>query len=310
MSQQWIRKAKLFINSNKERLDVSELQFRFETEARTSEAPKTLQLRLYNPAPKTIKKIIDEGAKIFLSAGYEGSFGSIFQGTIIQIRSGRENGTDTFLDISASDGDHEYINSFVSATIAAGSTAIGRIKSIATNGNLTLNQIPTEQEGAARLPRGKVFFGMSRDHLRPLCATIGADWSITDGMIDVIEQRAYRKGDIIKLSYATGMIGQPMQTLEGIAIRALLNPGIEQSVLVQIDNASIQQYQVDLNPLNRAKNDLIPHISKDGTYKVLYCKHHGDTRGQDWYTDLVGINGEHTTNQGQIKYMLPEPVIY
>lgn len=304
MAKQWIRKASLIINANKEVLDVSELQFRFETEAYTTTTPKTLQLRLYNPAPKTIKKIIDEGAQIFLSAGYEGSFGSIFQGAIIQIRSGRENGTDTFLDISASDGDHEYNNSFVSATVAAGSTAIGRLKTIATSGKLTLNQLPADS--GKKLPRGKVFFGLARDHLRPLCATIGADWSITNGVIDVIEQRAYRAGDIIKLTSETGMIGQPMQTLEGIAIKALLNPGIEQSVLVQIDNASIQQYQADLGLGAEQRNGWIPPISADGKYKILYCKHKGDTRGQEWYTDMVGINGDHITNVStQGKYALP-----
>jgi hypothetical protein len=55
---------------------------------------------------------------------------------------------------------------------------------------------------------------------------------LTDGQLDVIEQRAYRLGDTIELSAATGMIGQPVQSIEGIRIKTLLNPGIEQSRLV------------------------------------------------------------------------------
>ncbi len=313
MAKQWIRKAILVINTNSGKLDVSELQFGFETEARTIETPKTLQLRLYNPAPNTIKRIIDEGSQIFLSAGYEGSFGSIFQGTIIQVRSGRENGTDTYLDISASDGDREYNNSFVSVTVAAGSTAIGRLKSIVTSGKLTLNQIPPDQDGAPKLPRGRVYFGLARDHLRPLAATIGADWSITDGQIDVIAQNAYRKGDVPLLTYETGMIGVPTQTLEGIAVKVLLNPSIKQGIEVKIDNASIQQYQAELGLGGEIFNAYIPPISSNGSYKVLYCRHYGDTRGQEWYTDLVGYDG-HITNDAQAKYMpkegRQEPVIY
>jgi len=309
MAKQWIRKATLIINVNGAVLDVSQLHFSFETEARTLQTPKTLQLRLFNPAPNTIKRIVEEGSQIFLSAGYEGSFGSIFQGTIIQVRSGRENGTDTYLDISASDGDRVYNNSFVNATVAAGSTAIGRLKTIASSGKLTLNQIPHEQDGDTKLPRGKVFFGLARDHLRPLAATIGADWSITNGQVDVIAQNAYRQGDVVLLTHKTGMIGVPVQTLEGIAIKALLNPGIEQGMRVKIDNASVQQYQADIGYGGDKFNQYTPAINADGLYKVLYCRHSGDTRGQEWYTDLVGYSGDHITNSAQQNYM-PTATIY
>ena len=302
MAAQWIRKASLLIGiSNGDVLDVSDLHFTFETEAWIFETPKTLQCRVYNMAPATIKRIIDEGSNITLSAGYEGSFGSIFYGTIVQLRSGRLNGTDTYLDISGIDGDVIYNNAFVSATIADGSTAIGRLKSIAKSAGFQLGQVP--EQDTPPLPRGRVYFGAARTHLRPLAATLGANWSIINGSVHVISQNAYNKGDVPVFTYATGLIGVPQQTLEGIAIKVLLNPAVEQGIKVKIDNASIQQFQADLGIGSEANNAWIPPIDRDGIYKVLYCTHSGDTRGQQWYTDMIGISGDKITSPSQAKYI-------
>jgi len=301
MADQWIRKASLTIGlSNNDVLDVSELHFVFETEAWTIETPKNLQCRLYNPAPATIKKIIDEGSNINLSAGYEGSFGTIFQGTIVQVRSGRLNGTDTYIDLSSIDGDVVYNNAFVNATVSAGSTAIGRLKSIAQSAGFKLGDMPSDD--TPPLPRGRVYFGAARTHLRPLAATLGANWNIINGKVHVVPQNAYKKGDMPIFTAATGMIGVPQQTLEGIAIKVLLNPQVEAGIKVKIDNASIQQFQADLGLGAEVNNEWIPPIDKDGVYKVLYCTHSGDTRGQEWYTDMVGISGDFTTSPAQIRY--------
>jgi len=301
MSAQWIRKMEILIGlSGGNVIDVSELHAIFETEAWTIETPKTLQCRIYNIAPVTIKKIIDEGSNISIAAGYENSFGTIFYGTIVQLRSGRLNGTDTYLDISGIDGDVIYNNAFVSATISAGSTAIGRLKSIAKSGGFILGQVP--EQDTPQLPRGRVYFGAARTHLRPLAATLGANWTITNGTVNVIPQNAYKKGDVPVFTYATGLIGVPQQTLEGIAIKVLLNPAVEQGIKVKIDNASIQQFQVDLGIGAEVNNAWIPPIDRDGIYKILYCTHSGDTRGQGWYTDMIGISGDHITSPSQFKY--------
>ena len=309
MSQQWIRKASLLIslgaaqsNGQSQLLDLSALQFRFQTQASTVYGLASIQLRIFNPAYSTIKSILEEGTQIFLNAGYEGSFGQIFSGNIIQVRAGRENATDTYIDISATDGDVIYNQSFVNTTIAAGSNKTARLQNIAVAGNFDFTSKPIVIDDGAKLPRGRVYFGLARDHLRPLCSNLGADWMITDGKVSVISQNAYADSDTILLDYMTGMIGLPVQTLEGIAIKCLLNPAIRQAKKVHIDNAAVQQFQADLGFVGNANNNLIPPLSEDGDYRVLYCSHTGNTRGQEWYTDLIGMSGDQITRQTQLQY--------
>ncbi|TAL89597.1 MAG: hypothetical protein EPN46_02470 [Candidimonas sp.] len=310
MTQQYLRKASLLIGTGSEALDLSEMQFVFQTEARTIHTPCSVQLRIYNLSSRkgnsTAQKIAKEGVDIQLSAGYEGNFGPIFQGQIVQVRLGRENATDTYVDITGVDGDAYYNFNVTNVSVAAGTTVIGRIGAIAKAAGMKLGTIKIPNDGS-KLHRGRTYFGLARDHLDGLCGTIGADWNIHNGELEVISRSAYKDGDIPTLTAATGMIGVPEQTLEGIAIRVLLNPNLEQNMAVRIDNASIQQFQYPFDYKGVAGIGFIPPVSNDGLYKVLYVSHNGDTRGQNWYTDLVCYEGPKITNvETQGIYQVPK----
>jgi hypothetical protein len=291
MTAQFIRKASLVIGAGSKALDLSNMRFTFDVEAATIDnpTPKTAYVRVYNLSGATARTVTTEGTQLILSAGYAGSFNTIFSGQITQARIGRENGTDTYLDLTAADGDGIYNFGFVSMTVAAGTDVIGRIGQIANAAGVKLGtiQAPT---GGAKLARGAVFFGLARDHLRDECSTIGADWAIENGQLDVIAEGGYKPGDIPVITAATGMIGVPEQTELGIAVRCLLNPNLQQNLRVKLDNASIQQYAIQPNISASVQAALVPPISTDGIYKVLYVNHHGDTRGQDWYSDFVAYS--------------------
>lgn len=298
MSQQWIRKATLVIGAGNQALDLSEVQFQFTVRATTIATPKSLRLRIYNLKGATASRVTQEGSSVILSAGYQGNFGTIFNGQIFQSRIGRENATDTYLDISAADGDFAYNHGFLNRSVMSGSTVIGRLGQLAQGagikiGTLALPAIP------GQLHRGRVYHGLLRDHMRPLCGTIGADWCLNNGQLDVVAQDGYKPGAIPSLTSATGMIGVPEQTPEGIAVKCLLNPFIQHNGLVHLDNASVQQYQFPLGLSSQAKAALVPPLSADGKYKVLFVEHNGDTRGEEWYSDLICYSG---FSLGQLTY--------
>ena len=92
------------------------------------------------------------------------------------------------------------------------------------------------------------------------------------------------------LNSETGLIGFPQQTTDGIAVRCLLNPGLRAMSRIKLDNASIQQHQVGLDPHSQATKALIPAIDADGLYRILAINHVGDTRGHPWYSDLVCLS--------------------
>lgn len=298
MAQQWIRKATLVIGAGNEALDLSELQFQFTVKATTITTPKSLNVRIYNLKPETSERVTAYGNSVILSAGYEGSFGTIFSGQIFQTRIGRENASDTYLDISSADGDYAYNYGFVNFSVAKGSGIVGRLGQLAQGAGIKLGTVAIPSV-PGQLHRGRVYHGLLRDHMRPLCGTIGADWVINDGQLDVVAQNSYKPGAIPIVTAATGMIGVPEQTPDGIRIKCLLNPFLQHNGLVQLDNLSIQQYQFPLGLSAQAKAALVPPLSRDGKYKILFVEHNGDTRGQEWYTDLVCYSG---FSLGQLTY--------
>ena len=83
----------------------------------------------------------------------------------------------------------------------------------------------------------------------------------------------------------------PEQTQNGIHMRLLLNPSIRIGQLVKLDNASaINRYRYGLDIQSQASNALISTSIKtnaDGLYYVMVADHTGDTRGNEWYTDLT-----------------------
>lgn len=64
---------------------------------------------------------------------------------------------------------------------------------------------------------------------------------------------------------------------------------------INIGEATIQDFKINVSQPNSAAN-IAPPLTQDGTYYCLVVEHMGDTRGVDWYTNIVGINQNITTN--------------
>lgn len=315
MTQQYLRKANLVLNlanvtTGNTVLDLSEMHFTFQTQAQYVGTPNSCIIRVFNLKRDTALSVVKEGSQLFLSAGYEGNFGQIFQGNIVQARIGR-NGTDSYLDITASDGDTIYNDKIVSANYAAGTNALGRLGQLANSAKITTGVINVKTDDA-KLHRGKTVFGLLRDHLDDLCGTIGANWKIENGVLDVIAQNAYKDDSTVpELGYLTGVIGVPEQMELGISIRVLLNPNISANKKIHLDNETmVQQYQFSTDFKAQIEAGWMPELSSDGFYKVLYVKHVGDTRGQDWYTDIIGYNDYKLLNPSQLIYLTENRIQY
>jgi hypothetical protein len=289
---------------------ISGFHIVFHVEHWDQSTPNALSLRIYNLADATVQQIQNEFTQVILRAGYPGNFGIIFQGTIQHVkkgavnsqfmdldgvRSANENASDTFVDVFASDGDEAYNFGIINTTLAAGYTptqvnaAIGQAMGAATsvqgqNGTpFSIGQLPTGTPSPAA-PRGKVLYGMARSHADVLSKTYGMNWTIQGGVLQWLPFSAFKPGEAIVLTSNTGLIGVPQQTEQGIAVRSLLNPAIGSGTRIQINNKSIlqapqQQAFLALNAL--------PSVAADGFYKVLWANHYGDTRGNEWYTDMI-----------------------
>jgi len=107
--------------------------------------------------------------------------------------------------------------------------------------------------------------------------------------------KSYLPGEAVVINAKTGMIGTPAQTNEGINAKTLLNPLIRVGGRVKLNNADIADYKINLaQPLSPA--NIPPSKRADGTYYVLVIEHSGDTRGIDWYTTLVCLSIDPSSN--------------
>lgn len=294
---QYLRKASLLIGGpDGHALELSELRFQFAIRRGDLQTPNTADIRVYNVSDQTADRIRQlqpqpEFTRVVVQGGYEGNFGVLFDGEIKQVRRGRESSTDTYIDITAADGDSAYNYSVTAVSLVAGSTpkdAVSAIlKDMATHG-VTEGYIPPLQGNP--LPRGKVIYGMSKDELRKIAKNTRTAWSIQDGKLTMIPESAYIEGDIPVITSATGMIGLPEQTQNGINVRVLLNPNIKIGQAVKIDNKSIQGYRYGLGVKQGLSNEntaMLAKTNSDGLYYVMRADHQGDTRGQAWYSDLL-----------------------
>lgn len=294
MADQFIRKASLVLGNDSQGIDLSKLHFSFRIKQADVEHPQSASIRIYNLSRDTAQRIkTDEYIRVILQAGYEeGGYGVIFDGEIVQARIGRENAVDTYYDILAAEG-YSASQAVMNATLAAGTSINDSAKAAAVASGYPLEAYQFDPK--AILPRGQVLYGMARDVLHNTVATSGHTYFFDRGRIVIVPLQGFKPGKAVVLNSNTGMIGWPEQTQEGIRVRCLLNPLLELGGRFKIDNASIQRAQV---PTDYKFVNTIPSLNNDGTYRILLMEHQGDTRGNLWYTDIVGLSIDQTLGEG------------
>lgn len=286
MSQQYDRKCSLIVSDAAGNgLELSELRVRFSVHKSDTQSPAHANIRVYNLSDETARQVQKEFTRVSLQAGYVDGYGLIFSGTVRQFRRGRESTTDTFLDIIAQDGDTAYNFAVTNTTLAKGwDQASLHTRLVDSFSEFDVTKGYTPEFGGPAMPRAKACYGMTRDYMRTLAESAGTSWNIADSKVDLIPVAGTLPGEAVVLTAKTGMIGLPQQTISGITVRALLNPKLRYGGQVQLDNASIQQAPISVA---YSAVNYFPSLDNDGYYKIYAVEMTGDTRGPEWYSDLI-----------------------
>lgn len=301
--EQWLRKCSLILGGSGDGVDVSNLRITFTVKKTSVQTPNEAEIKVYNLSSETAAQIQREFTRVILQAGYQDNFAVIFDGTAKQIKTGRDNGTDTYLHIFASDGDASYNFAVVNTTLAAGSSPTDHINAaaspMATHGT-TVGYVG--DVGGQKLARGKVMYGNSRDYLRQSAQSSDADWSIQDGKLQVVPIRGLLPTQAVLLNSKSGLIGTPEQTNDGIKVRALLNPMLKIGGKIIVNNKDIQAATISENKTTQGGQKAQPAdkpatIADDGAYKVIKVEYNGDTRGNDYYCDIIAVDIDTTTDK-------------
>lgn len=292
MTRQWLRECKLEIEGAGT-VDVSDLRIRFKIEQTNIQRPNSATITVTNLSKPTAQRIKDKGKKVRLEAGYQGSAGLIFAGEIIQTRIGRETPVDTYLTMIATSGDQAYNFGVVNKTLAAGHTHRDQVDAVLEAFKpYGIKPGFISDLGSIKMPRARSLFGLGRDILRSVAFATNSSWSIQDDKLQVLKNTDTSPGGPFVLNSRTGMVGMPIQTMDGILVRCLLNHRIRPGVRIHINQSSIQQSAFSPNYGAEVNNSMLPSISEDGFYKCVIVEHEGDTRGLPWYTDINCIRAD------------------
>jgi hypothetical protein len=276
------------------------MHFTFTTTQYTNVTGNTLQLRLYDVSEEIIGRIQGEFTDIILNAGYEENPPTLFEGTVVQVRRGWEGDkADRYIDISAMDGDPSLSYAIIKDAVPNGSTYQQRWAAIANALKLPIDQMPDAsqlpKELTSKQPRGKTLFGKAADAAQDQAMHMMCNWSIQRGKIVIVPYNGYAPNEPVEINGANGMIGWPEQTDEGIHVQTLLDARLFCHQLVKLNNADTLQQQLDMSLEYPGKN--LPGspegrtiIPLDGVYAIVEVTHSGDTRGNEWYSDLLCLS--------------------
>ncbi|WON76304.1 phage protein [Serratia sp. UGAL515B_01] len=300
MSENWRRKCSLVVvDEEGNGLDLSALKFTFSITWQDTKYPKKAEFKIFNLSSDVANKLTrGEFAQIQLLAGYQDNASLIFSGEIIFSIDGRDNATDTFVTIQASENDKAFCYATVNTTLAAGYSKTDVFQALlkaVRNFGITAGLIP--ELGDIKMPRGKPIYGMHRDEMDRLASQTHSTWQFVNNTIQMRPENTHST-DIIVLNNQTGLIGMPQQTIDGgVNLQCLINPNIVINSLIRLDNSSAYKTTSSTGNINadsakeanQQAKAASSTLSKDGDYRVINISYRGDTRGNEWYMDLVCI---------------------
>lgn len=244
---------------------------------------------------------INQGDLLTISAGYQSTFDAsaniVFQGNILQPMWDRENVTDFKTTLRA------IINplgiEFQSIPLGPLQTQASIIQRMAAAANTRIEYLDSSALSPAKLPRSKSVFGTASDIIAQAARTGNlAMWVSQDGLNVRTLQASSQAPDFVfgpsaagtnynpvssGVSYTPTLIGTPQQTQAGVNFRVLMDSRLKLGSIVQLNQSVIRQ--LPRYPGSAA----LSLLDQDGSYVVAGVKHIGDTRGQEWYSDITGV---------------------
>ena len=250
--------------------------------------------------------LIAQGSEVSLAVGYQanGTPTEIFRGQVFQMTWERENIVDTKLTLRCVTGLPWRTRNFISLATKAGQTQWQIVQQMAQGAKTSIPIAycdPAANFNQTVLPRSKTIFG-TPDQLfgqiadqNNMTTFIGPNGLYLGRLenpgapVDVIYAPPLILGQQPEANEAQltrSIVGTPQQTPGyGINLRVLCDPRIKMKLppmQVQIQNSIIRQAERQIGKLPSL-------LTQDGVYMVGGVRHYGDTRENDWYTEITGV---------------------
>lgn len=279
-----------------------------------SHTPGWAEIIITNPARTTMNEAVAlaENTTVTVDAGYEdGNFGQIFTGQLVRVSTGKENPTDTFIKIQAYDTQAAHNFGFVNTSLPANCTGEDYLNALVqslSSFGVGLQTAPTAALQQLKYPRGLSLFGPTRDYLRQLSRSVNCTWCFQRGQIQMLGLNGTTGSGPWQVNSQTGMISIPIQTLNGVLVRTLLNPEMNVNDTIQLNPADIASGSVaNFGDQALLANGAPFSLDPNGLYRIIKLEFSGDTRAPaPWFNDITAVS---LSNGGGITNDLPPPTI-
>ncbi len=264
--------------------------------------PNFSEISVYNLAPDLENLIIKQGMLVRVEAGYvNGAYGIIYEAPIFQPMWARENSVSSKLTLRCIDAQSVIYQNHV-ATVGVLKHQKDMILDMSSRSRKPFElkeENMSEDLVDNQLVKPKVFFDEPIYYMRKyaqqsgtLPSLIDLDAYITKPQ-DPVSESALTNALVVSPGKG-GLIGVPQQTQDGVSFTCLLNPMINifrtkkdkkaRCMLIKLENSSIKQ--AALVPMQESYS----RLDKNYVYKVIGVTHVGDTRGNNWYSQVIGID--------------------
>lgn len=249
--------------------DLSNLDCTFKAKKNLKAEPNTCQVKLYNLAPET-RRVLETTKKLVmrLEAGYPHSVAQLFLGEVRSAHTTRE-ASDFVTEITTGDSEKEMGTARINLSIGPKVPASVALNAIAQAlgvglGNVSTMAAKLAAKGAAFFGPGTAISGNAARAMTDFCRSADLEWSIQDGVIQILDRGTALNEQAVYLSPDTGLVGSPSVDHKGIVTAtAFIQPDLRPGRKVQFDSLGFK-----------------------GGYKIEDCEYTGDTAGTEWYVKM------------------------
>ncbi len=241
-------------------------------------------------------QVVQKGDLVSLTAGYQSpGSGLIFSGTVLQPIWERANDTDFKFTLHCVVGLFEDRNGQVNTTIAAGQTQGDAVRQVARScaHPLAIEYLDPALE-TKKYPRGLAVSAIAREFFDRIAEDNDMQmWIGWNGLNispltsdndtpDWIYAPPFSAGGSQSGNTKYTLLGTPQQTEKGVNFRVLLDSGVRLKSLVSVQNVLVNQ-------VRNIPGQLPPIFNPNGAFIVAGIRHMGDTRGNDWQTEITTV---------------------
>lgn len=256
-----------------EDIDLSGFDAAFQVTRTTKPTPNTAEVRVYNLGQSLRRELATQakaGLYVSIAAGFAGRLCQIYRGDLRDAFSVRED-TGWVTTISSGDGEKARRTARVRRAFPKGTKVEVMLRALTESLGVGLGNTVSGLFGGQKLAHGSSEFvsgtvahGNAATQLTALLNSVGMEWSIQDGALQVLDKGAPLPGEALVLTPETGLVGSPEPGNKGTMKAAvLLMPGLQPGAKVLVDTSEVR-----------------------GLFRIERIDYSGDTAQDDWLAHI------------------------